>query len=176
MGLAVADECRERRLVATHHASLAQRYDLPRLERADPMRQPQRPISAITASPSPGLMCVMWTSTLPRELLQLVAERCRAEVPADAWRAARSSSLNAVSMTRWATSIVASRSQSAGFGPVSPVKTHQPALPPSTAKPTAGTVCARRQHLDLLAAELEHVARPRTARSAASAARRSAGA
>ena len=36
------------------------------------------------ASVSPGLMCVMCTSTLPLEVRELVAERCRAQVPADA--------------------------------------------------------------------------------------------
>ena len=53
----------------------------------------------------------------------------------------RSSSLKAVSMTRCADAHVCEPLPERGFGPVSPVKTHQPAAPPSTAKPTAGTVC-----------------------------------
>ena len=47
-------------------------------------RSPSAAISLITASSSPGLMCVMCTSTPAVQLRQLLAQRRRAQVAADA--------------------------------------------------------------------------------------------
>ena len=50
----------------------------------NPMRRPGRPVSAITASLSPGLIVGDVHVDAALELCQFVAERGRAQVPADA--------------------------------------------------------------------------------------------
>ena len=99
-----------------------------------------RPISAITASCSPGLMCVMYTSvgrcSDASSPSRSDGHRCRLMLASG-----RSSLRKAVSMTSMRTSSSARRAHSAALGPVSPVKTQQPPSGPMAAKPTAGTVC-----------------------------------
>ena len=83
----------------------------------------------------------------------------------------RSSSLNAVSITRCADlHAVQARSTAPGSARCRRCRPTQPrGAGASTAKPTAGTVCAARQHLDAPAAELERLRRSRTAPAPASA-------